>query len=335
MGTSPFLGRRLRLESLERRTMLSATATFSSWPVPPALMGPAAPPRILGSSPLHASGISQSDVTTPISTTPSTTSNATPNTPIVSLNLATAFPTSNAVELQPASNVASSVVAPQVGSLLTGALQNVQTLGQIAGSVANDPQIASSLTLDLASLTSAINDVLNNVGNSAAAATLPVLINVTSSANPAAAALLNSLLTNVTDELQSIGTVAAGIGTSVSNTLASPLGASLSQIDNVVAGLDLLISGANDGLTADLPDLENNLAGNEVAALGQLNSEASVFDQVPTTVTTDLTTTAELLGSFLNSTALNTSLPQNVRSGISRRSRNALQSPVKSAAGAH
>ena len=210
---------------------------------------------------------------------------------------------SGSVEFQPATNVSPSVTTPQVGNLLGSALENVQTLGELAGTVVSDPDITNSLRIDLASLTAAINQVVNDEGNGSAGAGSTVQIGVTSTANPEVAGAINALLANVANELQSIDTTAGAVGTNSGDSLANPVTAGLSQINNVVVGLNLLISGASGGTGTDLPGLENNLAGNELTALGAINGLTTAFGQAPGTTTTDFENTAESLGTFINSTA--------------------------------
>lgn len=222
------------------------------------------------------------------------------------------------IQLQPTNNVSASVTAPQISSLLNNTLQNVQSMGQLAGAVVSDPAITSGLRADLASLSTAIHQIADNVGNSSLAANLMVQIGVTSTSNPQTAALLNSLLTNVAGDLQAIGSAAEDVGTSVSDTLSNPLSTGLAQVGNVVAGLNFLISGASGGMGVDLAELQSSLAGNASLAASELNSLTGALGPATSTVTTGFENSTASLGSFVTSTIQNVNGElQNVNATIS------------------
>lgn len=278
MHRSSPVGTRLRIESLESRSMLSAAASTAFSRLPDfVVLGPPAPPGIVDSVSHQAASSVPARVA-------GQESRVLPN-PFASLVLTTVPVSSGTFQLQPTSQVSTSVMIPQTGDLLSSALQDLQAIGQLAEAVASDPEITGSMTTDVASLIGAVNQVVNNVGNGSLDAGAAIQIGVTSTANPQAAAVLNSLLTDVANDLQSLNVTADNVGTAVSGTLSDPIRAGLSQINNVLVGLDLLTGGASGGVGGGLLQLENSFAENELVAASEINGLLqTAFGQAPSLV---------------------------------------------------
>ena len=118
------------------------------------------------------------------------------------------------------------------------------------GSAASDPAILASLRSDLATFPTAVGRILGNLGIGGGGITLSLQTNVASTTNPRAAALLQSLLTNVATDLQEINTTVASLGTSLSTALSSELSSSLTQLGNLISDASIAV---NNGIGLQMP----------------------------------------------------------------------------------
>jgi len=200
-------------------------------------------------------------------------------------------------------SVAAGVNATQVVGLVKDLAQNVRTLLRTVGDAANDPGIVSSLKSDLASLTGGIGQIINKLGNASTEASLAIQARVTSATNPEAAAILQSVVTNSANDLQSINMAVGNLGASISGSLSNQISSSLSQLGNVISSVSVAVSGAIGAA---------NLAttvGGSLSGLGSLvtdvRGQTFSLNNIVSAAVSDVPTVSDLPSSIIGSAIQN------------------------------